>query len=96
MYSTYLTSETFSKVLYLSQDIRPWNGWRHLPAPPAEAWVQSKGSPGGFCGGESGTGTGLVTSTPVFRCRYHSANVPYISFVYYRGYVMLATDSVVE
>jgi hypothetical protein len=42
----------------------------------AEAWVRSRVSPCGICGGQSSTGTGFPTSTSVFPCQFHSTGAP--------------------
>jgi hypothetical protein len=42
----------------------------------AEARIRSRVNPGGICGGESGTGTGVSPSTSVFACQFHSTGAP--------------------
>ena len=42
----------------------------------AEARVRSRVSPCGFCGGQSGTGTGFSPSTLVLPCQFHSTGAP--------------------
>jgi hypothetical protein len=44
--------------------------------PPAETRVRSRVSPCGICGGQSGIGTGLFSSTSVFPCQFHSNGAP--------------------
>jgi hypothetical protein len=38
----------------------------------AEAWVRSRVSPYGICGGQSSTGTGVSPSTSILPCQFHS------------------------
>jgi hypothetical protein len=40
--------------------------------PIVEAWVRSRVTPRGICGGQSGTGEGFSQSSSVFPCQYHS------------------------
>jgi hypothetical protein len=42
----------------------------------AEILVRFRVSPCGFCGGQSGTGTGFSQSTSVFPCQFHSTGAP--------------------
>jgi hypothetical protein len=42
----------------------------------AEARVRSRVGPCGFCGGQSGTGTGFSPSTSVFPCQFYSTGAP--------------------
>ena len=42
----------------------------------AEARLRSRVGPCGICGGQSGTGTGFSTSTPVFPCQFPSTAAP--------------------
>jgi hypothetical protein len=42
----------------------------------AEARIQSRVSPCGICGGQSGTETGFSRSTLVFPCQFHSTGRP--------------------
>jgi hypothetical protein len=46
-----------------------------------------------ICCGQSGTGTGLCTSTTPFPCQYHSINAPR-SFIRHRRYINPETGSV--
>jgi hypothetical protein len=48
---------------------------RHRPL-TAEARGQSRVSPRGICGGQSGTGAGFSPSTSVFPCQFHSTGAP--------------------
>jgi hypothetical protein len=42
----------------------------------AEARVQSRVTPCGICGGQSGTGTDFFPSTSVLPCQFHSTGAP--------------------
>jgi hypothetical protein len=42
----------------------------------AEAWVRSRFSPCGICGGQSGTGTGFPPRTSGFPCQFHFTGAP--------------------
>jgi hypothetical protein len=42
----------------------------------ADAQIQSRVSPCGICGGQSGTGTGFSPSTSVFPRQFHSTGAP--------------------
>jgi hypothetical protein len=42
----------------------------------AEAWVRSRVSPCGICGGQSGTEIGFSPSSSVFPCQFHSTGAP--------------------
>jgi hypothetical protein len=42
----------------------------------AEAWVRSRVSQCGICGGQSGNETGFSPSTSVFPCQFYSTGAP--------------------
>jgi hypothetical protein len=61
----------------------------------AESGVRARVNPCGICGGQSGTGTGLSTSSPVFPCQYHSAVVLH-THVSYGGWTICPVVAAVQ
>jgi len=58
-----------------------------------EVQIQLQASPCGFCGGQSGKGTGFSLNVSVVRCQYDSTNDPY-SFICHQGFMILVADSI--
>ena len=61
---------------------------------PLTACDQSRASPGGLSGGESGTGT--VFSSSAFVLPWHAPVLHTHIFIYHRRYIISATDSFVK
>ena len=62
----------------------------------ADARVQCQSCPFEICGGQSGTGTGFLTSTSVVPVCIILPMLCFHSLIFNRRYVSLATDSVVK